>query len=142
VEAIRLVNGGKRVGDAVYMHQALLAQQPGAVQDLVAAASRLADLDDGAFNVVRISTRRLEVAFLCYPDFFTDPFPVLRSSEPGGRSGVEVLAVAARLVRGQCIHGPSPRVCSHHIGSGYCFDPSSSSNTCPATFLPSARPAA
>ncbi len=79
-EALRLINGGMRVGDAVYMHQTLLAQQPAPVQHLAAAASRLADLPETAFNVVRISTRRLEVAFLCYPDFFTDPFPVLRAS--------------------------------------------------------------
>jgi DNA phosphorothioation-associated putative methyltransferase len=80
VEAIRLVNGGKRVGDAIYLHETLLAQQPAAVQDLAAAAAQLADFDDGAFNVVRISTRRLKVAFLSYPDFFTDPFPALRAS--------------------------------------------------------------
>jgi DNA phosphorothioation-associated putative methyltransferase len=79
-EAIRLVEGGKRVGDAVYMHEALLAQQPADIQDLVAAASQLAALTHDAFNVIRFSTRRPEIAFLCYPAFFMEPFPVLRAS--------------------------------------------------------------
>jgi hypothetical protein len=47
---------------------------------LAAAASRLASLTHDAFNVIRFSTRRPEIAFLCYPAFFTDPFPVLRAS--------------------------------------------------------------
>src|SRR4051794_5886508 len=34
-KAIRLVEGGKRVGDAVYLHEALLATQPAPVQALV-----------------------------------------------------------------------------------------------------------
>jgi DNA phosphorothioation-associated putative methyltransferase len=79
-EAIRLVEGGKRVGDAVYLHETLLATQPTPVQELAADAARLAELTGAAFNVVRVSMRRPEVAFLYYPDFFTDPFPALRSS--------------------------------------------------------------
>jgi hypothetical protein len=79
-EAIRLIEGGKRVGDAVYMHEALLAQQPADIRDLAAAASQLASLTHDVFNVIRFSTRRPEIAFLSYPAFFTDPFPVLRAS--------------------------------------------------------------
>lgn len=79
-EAIRLVEGGKRVGDAVYLHEALLATQPPTVQQLAVDAARLAELPETAFNVIRFSTRRPEVAFLYYPDFFSDPFPALKSS--------------------------------------------------------------
>ncbi len=79
-EAIRLVEGGKRVGDAVYLHEALLASQPAAVQELSAAAAGLINLPATAFNVIRFSTRRPEVAFLYYPEFFAEPFPALRSS--------------------------------------------------------------
>lgn len=79
-EAIRLIEGGKRVGDAVYLHEALLASQPAAVQELSAAAASRVNIPATAFNVIRFSTRRPEVAFLYYPDFFVEPFPALRSS--------------------------------------------------------------
>ncbi len=79
-EAIRLIEGGKRVGDSVYLHEALLANQPAAVQELSTAAANLVNLPAKAFNVIRFSTRRPEVAFLYYPDFVADPFPALRSS--------------------------------------------------------------
>ena len=78
--AIRLAKGGTRVGDAVYLNEALLSQQPAPGRELVTDAAQLAVLPDTAFNVVRISIRRPEVAFLYYPNFFVDPFPALRSS--------------------------------------------------------------
>lgn len=77
---VRLIDGGKRVGDAVYMHQSLLAEQPRVVRGLIAEAVDMAALPSEAFNVVRVTLRRPEVALLDYPEFFEDPFPVLRRS--------------------------------------------------------------
>lgn len=78
--AARLLEGGKRVGDAVYMHVSLLVEQSGAVRDLVMAAVTLAPDADDCFSVVRIALRRPEIGLLNYPRFFEEPFPTLRAS--------------------------------------------------------------
>lgn len=78
--AARLLDGGKRVGDAVYMHVSLLEQQPKAVCDLVAGAVAIARDADGRFNVVRIALRRPDIGLLDYPGFLNEPFPALRAS--------------------------------------------------------------
>lgn len=78
--AARLLDGGKRVGDAVYMHVSLLEEQSRAVSDLVMAAATLAPSADGRFSVVRIALRRPEIGLLDYPGFFEEPFPALRAS--------------------------------------------------------------
>lgn len=80
VSAARLLDGGKRVGDAVYLHVSLLEEQCGAVRDLVMAAVTLAPDADGRFSVVRIALRRPEIGLLDYPGFFEEPFPTLRAS--------------------------------------------------------------
>jgi hypothetical protein len=77
---VRFIIGGKRVGDAVYLHEALLAEQPPEVCRVITEAVRIVALPSLTFNVVRISLRRPEVALLDYPDFFREPFPVLRRS--------------------------------------------------------------
>jgi hypothetical protein len=78
--AIRLLDGGKRVADTVYMHMLLVDEQPAELRDLVMAAATLAPDADGCFNVVRIALRRPEIGLLDYPSFFEEPFPALRSS--------------------------------------------------------------
>ncbi len=78
--AIRLLDGGKRVADTVYMHILLVDEQPAELRDLVMAAATLAPDADGRFSVVRIALRRPEIGLLDYPSFFEEPFPALRSS--------------------------------------------------------------
>ncbi len=78
--AAHLLEGGKRVGDVVYMHVSLLEQQSEAVRDLLAAAVPLAPNAAGRFSVVRIALRRPEIGLLDYPGFFEEPFPALRAS--------------------------------------------------------------
>jgi DNA phosphorothioation-associated putative methyltransferase len=79
-EAVRRVEGGKRVGDAVYLHSTLLAEQAAEVQQLIGLAANIAGVSDTSFNVARIALRRPEVALLSYPNFFEDAFPAIRSS--------------------------------------------------------------
>ena len=79
-EAIRLIDGGKRIGDGVYLHTSLLGEQTPALRDLVVAAVAMAGVGAADFNVVRVALRQPEVALLDYPAFFEDPFPSLRMS--------------------------------------------------------------
>lgn len=80
VAMVRAIIGGKRVGDAVYMHETLLADQLPEVRAMIAEAAGTVDLPSVTFNVVRVTLRRPEVALLDYPDFFQEPFPVLQRS--------------------------------------------------------------
>ncbi|MBX9596016.1 MAG: DNA phosphorothioation-associated putative methyltransferase [Roseomonas sp.] len=78
--ALTRLEGGKRVGDHVYMHVSLLAAQDEPVRKLVEVATALAGAANAACSVVRIARSRPEVALLDYPDFFTEAFPTLRAS--------------------------------------------------------------
>jgi DNA phosphorothioation-associated putative methyltransferase len=78
--AIRELDGGKRVNDAVYMHLELIEVQSPVVRKMIEGASRLANVAEGCFTVVRISRSRPEIALLDYPDFCDEPFPALRTS--------------------------------------------------------------
>src|SRR5689334_19041590 len=88
--AIRLLIGGKRVGDAVYMHSSLIEEQAAEVRALVGEACALAR--PGAYTVVRLALRRPEVGLLDYPLFFDDPFPALRLSWLVDLSSARVVA--------------------------------------------------
>lgn len=78
--AVTELDGGKRVGDVIYMHVSLVADQATPVQELIAEASAIAGLEAAEFSVVRISREQPEVALLHYPNFFDEPFPALRTS--------------------------------------------------------------
>ena len=79
-EVVRLIDGGKRVGGAIYVHMSLLSEQVSTVQDLVLEAFGLAGPEAAECNVMRVSMRRPEVALLRYPEFFEEPFPALQTS--------------------------------------------------------------
>jgi DNA phosphorothioation-associated putative methyltransferase len=74
------LKGGKRLREHSYLHVSLLREQPAPICKLVEIAREIAGVDEGTFNVVRISHDSLEVAFLDYGQFFEDPFPTLLGS--------------------------------------------------------------
>lgn len=65
---------GKAVGGSIYLHVSAI---PASADDLLARAMELADVSDGAFNVVRFGLHRQEVSLLSYPGFFVEAFPLL-----------------------------------------------------------------
>jgi DNA phosphorothioation-associated putative methyltransferase len=78
--ALTRLEGGKRVGDHVYMHVLLVAEQDEPVRRLAEIATGIAEAETAAWSVVRIARSRPEIALLDYPDFFTEAFPTLRAS--------------------------------------------------------------
>ena len=78
--AIRDLNGGKCIADAIYMHVSLAERQTVSVRKFIADAVSVASVAHDAFNVVRISKSRAVVALLSYPDFFSKAFPSLQFS--------------------------------------------------------------
>jgi len=78
--ALRLLEGGKRVGRSAYLHVSLLALQARPVRELVRVATALAGPASIGFTVVRLRFHRPEVALLDYPRFFEEAFPALWKS--------------------------------------------------------------
>jgi DNA phosphorothioation-associated putative methyltransferase len=74
---VAAIDGGKRVGDAVYVHVSTLS---GAVADDVARVAALAGCARGDFNVLKVSLSHARVSLLHYPTFFDDAFPSLAAS--------------------------------------------------------------
>ena len=72
---------GKRVGDHLYVHVSAFSTLSPDQQSIIAQASELAHLTNGAhFNVVKLSQQGNDLSLLDYPSFFDDPFPTLTRS--------------------------------------------------------------
>lgn len=72
---------GKKVLNHVYWHSSLTATQDEQVQQHVAEAESLANLQAGAdYNIVKYDINGQALSLLWYPGFFNDPFPALELS--------------------------------------------------------------
>ena len=77
---VALLSVGKRLPEGVYAHVELVPHLPSALRDAVAEARALAQLDEAAFQVVKLATRGARLSLLAYPGFFDEAFPVLAAS--------------------------------------------------------------
>lgn len=88
---------GKHVANRVYAHTSLIPQLPESLQEAVARAVAIADIQaDVHFNVTRIDLLHEDVSLLNYPDIYTAPFPSLDSSV---RVHIPTRRVTTRLYR-------------------------------------------
>jgi len=72
---------GKKVLNNVYWHSSLTIAQTDDVQQQIAAAETLANLQAGIdYNVVKYDSKSQELSLLWYPGFFIDAFPALEKS--------------------------------------------------------------
>jgi len=72
---------GKKVLNNVYWHNSLTIAQPDDVQQQIAAAETLANLQAGTdYNVVKYDGKSQALSLLWYPGFFIDAFPALEKS--------------------------------------------------------------
>src|SRR5512140_783401 len=71
---------GKRMPHGVYVHVLALPHLPPELRAAVDAAREIANLDDGAFHVVKLAPRGCKVSLLAYPGFFDEAFPTLAES--------------------------------------------------------------
>jgi DNA phosphorothioation-associated putative methyltransferase len=77
---VKQVTAGKKLPDAVYLHKdAFSALSPLLAKfiKVVAAALKIADSD---WNIVKLSKADFRLSLLHYPDFYNDPYPVLKQS--------------------------------------------------------------
>ncbi|MDO9423623.1 MAG: DNA phosphorothioation-associated putative methyltransferase [Methylobacter sp.] len=72
---------GKKVLNTVYWHSSLTTAQNAQVQQHIAEAENLANLQAGAdYNIVKYDINGQALSLLWYPGFFSDPFPALEKS--------------------------------------------------------------
>lgn len=72
---------GKQLPSAVYLHRSLVKEAPKALADLVFRISDALNLDELSWNVVKIHRDWPRLSFLRYPEFDTEPYPVLEHSK-------------------------------------------------------------
>ncbi len=72
---------GKKVLNNIYWHTSLTAAQNADVQQQIAEAETLADLQSNSdYNVIKYDVNGQALSLLWYPDFFNAPFPALEKS--------------------------------------------------------------
>ncbi|RRJ84384.1 DNA phosphorothioation-associated putative methyltransferase [Aestuariirhabdus litorea] len=71
---------GKRLPDAIYLHQFALNEIDTTLASLTIKISDAVKIDLDAWNIVKFYTRDFKVAFLNYPDFFDYAYPSLTRS--------------------------------------------------------------
>jgi DNA phosphorothioation-associated putative methyltransferase len=71
---------GKRLPQALYLHESCLGSLPREVATAVEQAREIACVAVGAFNVVKLALTQPKVSLLHYPRFFEDGFPSLGAS--------------------------------------------------------------
>ncbi len=72
---------GKKVLNNVYWHSSLTSAQSDAVQQHIAEAETLANLQAGTdYNIIKYDSKSQSLSLLWYPGFFEDAFPTLERS--------------------------------------------------------------
>ena len=97
---------GKRLPDAVYLHESALGSASG---ELTAFTSRVAAeyADDFSWNVAKYFRRDFKISLLAYPTFLDESYPALAAS------------VTIDLVRGQ---SPERRTTGGQLIHRYCTE--------------------
>jgi hypothetical protein len=77
---LRSFSLGKRLPQAIYLHETCLGALPRTVVSVIDLARELSCAEPGDFNVVKLALDRPRVSLLLYPRFFEDAFPLLATS--------------------------------------------------------------
>lgn len=78
-----LVNGlecGKKLPDAIYLHESLLASIPSDLSKVIRAIGKALKVPDNSWNLVKLSRRNFSLSLLHYPTFFEESYPALKQS--------------------------------------------------------------
>jgi DNA phosphorothioation-associated putative methyltransferase len=77
---VRQIETGKQLPDAVYLHRSALEHLPAPLFNLLAHTLEHMNLRETPWTVVKFFKRVFKLSLLDYPDVFTIPFPILRTS--------------------------------------------------------------
>ena len=78
LELIEETGFGKKLPNAVYLHNSSLGQLHQELQSFVSVIEKAVKCE--AWNVLKLSRNEFRLSFLNYPEFETDPYPSLKKS--------------------------------------------------------------
>ena len=66
------VNVGKKLPDAIYIHESALPEVPEKLRKVILAVGNALKIPREDWNIVKLSRRQFSMSLLNYPEFFTD----------------------------------------------------------------------
>lgn len=71
---------GKRLPDAVYIHKSALCEIAPELNRFCYSVAKTLNIDDSAWDLVKLFRKEFKIAFLSYPSFYSDSYPALKKS--------------------------------------------------------------
>jgi len=71
---------GKKLPDAIYLHKSALEAASPNLNVLSKGVAKALKIDDTEWDLIKFHRKEYRMAFLSYPDFYTDSYPALRKS--------------------------------------------------------------
>ena len=71
---------GKQVADALYIHKDAFKALPFELGQFIQAVAKALKIEDEKWHLVKLNKHLFRLSLLCYPDFYTDPYPCLQQS--------------------------------------------------------------
>jgi len=79
-EWVKQLSVGKKLPDAVYLHKSALEQASAMLHQFCTTVARALKIEDSAWDLVKLHRKDFKVAYLAYPDFFSESYPALKKS--------------------------------------------------------------
>jgi DNA phosphorothioation-associated putative methyltransferase len=77
---IKSIDFGKKLPDAIYLHEEYLKFLPLELQNFIDGLSNTLELEPYDWNLIKLFRKSFKVSFLSYPDFYKDSYPALTKS--------------------------------------------------------------
>lgn len=79
-ELVSQVSIGKKLPDAIYLHESALPELPDKLRNVVVAVGNALKIPRGEWNLVKLSRKHFSMSLLSYPTFFEESYPALKQS--------------------------------------------------------------
>lgn len=89
---VKLIEIGKKLPNAIYVHESALKLIPTILQSLILKVETALKIDDDSWNIIKFNTKDFKVTYLNYPDFETYAYPPLATSNT-----VDLLKLTSRI---------------------------------------------
>ena len=71
---------GKKLPDAIYLHKSALFEVNPKLYSFCANSAKALKIEEASWDLVKLHRKEFKVAFLSYPDFYTESYPALKKS--------------------------------------------------------------
>lgn len=79
-QLIKLIQIGKQLPDAIYLHRDAMHALPFELQKFIPAVARAVNLPDDQWNLIKLFRNEFRLSLLNYPEFYSDSYPALEQS--------------------------------------------------------------